>query len=158
MSKQHWTGTYGVVDWKSRDRLGFHVLRRTSSTPAAGWTLATWRDAGTVGLQAECRSSASSVAEVRTCICFGRRLLHQARHEALLQTASFYVRFSWDPTSASEAAAAAGRDHQLERPFVEKGALPLSGRKNGCAEECNKGSVGTSIMTALVSVWIHPHV
>ena len=71
---------------------------------------------------------------------------------------SFHVRLSWDPTSASEAAAAAGRDHQLERPFVEKGALPLSRRKNGCAEECNKGSVGTSIMTALVSVWIHPHV
>ncbi|CAE7214956.1 SLC35F6 [Symbiodinium natans] len=30
-------------------------------------------------------------------------------------------RLSWDPTSASEAAAAAGRDHQLERPFEEQG-------------------------------------
>jgi len=30
-------------------------------------------------------------------------------------------RLSWDPTSASEAAAAAGRDHQLERPFQEQG-------------------------------------
>eukprot|EP00931_Biecheleriopsis_adriatica_P078821 TRINITY_DN52239_c0_g1_i1.p1 TRINITY_DN52239_c0_g1~~TRINITY_DN52239_c0_g1_i1.p1 ORF type:complete len:815 (-),score=164.53 TRINITY_DN52239_c0_g1_i1:65-2509(-) len=30
-------------------------------------------------------------------------------------------RLAWDPTSASEAAAAAGSAHNLERPFVEKG-------------------------------------